>query len=193
MRFYSDEWVAAFNEAVADLEADRVAAVTPDVVAVTPDLGADQTDVETADPYAAGGPDTSDDTDTSGDTDTSDGPTDAAGTSRRAGAPDGPDGDFRLLQVVHDDPEGTVRIGLASTGGRVTMTREPPDEPAPQVTLSVGYADAAALSRGELEPARLIAAGRVKVRGDLSVLVGGQVLLAAVARRAAALSTATEY
>ncbi len=128
MRFYSPEWVAAFNQAVAEL------------------------------------------------------------------APlDVPSGDFALLQVVHGGPSGTVRVGLSVDGGRVTMALDPPEEPAPQVVLSVGYDDAAALARGELEPARLVASGRVKVRGDLSVLVGGQALLVAVAARAASLAGSTEY
>jgi hypothetical protein len=152
MRFYSDEWVTAFNEAVTGPQAGQ--------------------DESSASP---------------------DGRPDHAGAVRVGGVAATPDGDFRLLHVVHDGPEGTVRIGLESVAGVITMTREPPDDPAPQVTLSVAYADAAALSRGDLDPAGLIATGRVKVRGDLSVLVGGQALLAAVARRVAALSTVTEY
>ena len=99
--------------------------------------------------------------------------------------------DFRLLQVVHGAPEGTVRIGLEASAGRLVMTREPPDEPAPEVTLTVDYADAVALSRGEIDPARLIASGRVKVRGDLSVLVAGQSLLTRVATRVTPLSEGT--
>jgi SCP-2 sterol transfer family len=97
-------------------------------------------------------------------------------------------GDFRLLQVVNGAPEGTVHIGIESTGGRVVMTLGPPAEPAPEVTITIDYDDAVALSRGELEPARLVAAGRVKVRGNLSVLVDGQAVLAGVAARVAELS-----
>ncbi len=97
-------------------------------------------------------------------------------------------GDFRLVQVVDGAPQGTVRIGLESTDGRVVMTLDPPPHPAPQVTLSLHYEDAEALSRGDIDPARLVATGRVKVRGDLSVLVAGQALLAEVAARVADLS-----
>jgi putative sterol carrier protein len=45
------------------------------------------------------------------------------------------------------------------------------------------YADALAMARGELEPADALADGRVRVRGDLAVLVAGQAVLAAAAER----------
>jgi len=124
VRLYSEEWVAAFNEAVADLDA-------------------------------------------------------------------GPQVSFRMLQVVHGGPDGTVRIGLSVDEGRVLLEREPGDLPPPQVTVSVHFDDALALARGELDPAGLLAAGRVKVRGDLSVLVSGQALLAAAAARLEPLSERT--
>jgi putative sterol carrier protein len=100
---------------------------------------------------------------------------------------------FRLLQVVHGGPEGTLEIALVVDEGHVELQRDPPADPAPQVTVSLGYDDAAALSRGELDPARLLASGRVKVRGDLSVLVRGQELLAEAAGRLATLSESTTY
>jgi len=131
VRLYSDEWIAAFNEAVAGLEPDD-------------------------------------------------------GVS------------FRMLQVVRDSPEGTLRIMLSVLEGHVALERvpdaapaQPPAEPAPQVTVSVQFDDALALARGELDPARLLAAGRVRVRGDLSVLVRGQALLAATTARLGSLSPET--
>jgi hypothetical protein len=124
VRIYSDEWVAAFNEAVAGLEP-------------------------------------------------------------------APEVSFRMLQVVHGAPEGTLRIALCVADGRVLLERQPGDEPAPQVTVSVHYDDAVALARGELDPAKLLAEGRVRVRGDLSVLVSGQALLAQAARSLEPLSERT--
>ena len=131
MRLYSDEWIAAFNQAVAGLELD-------------------------------------------------------AGVS------------FSMLQVVRDSPEGTLRIMLSAHEGHVALERVPnaepsplDPEPAPQVTVSVQFDDALALARGELDPARLLAAGRVRVRGDLSVLVRGQALLAATTARLGSLSAKT--
>ncbi len=134
MRLYSDEWIVAFNEAVAELEPD-------------------------------------------------------------------PDVSFRLRQIVDDGPEGTVRVTLVAHEGRVTMTREEAREPAreeapggapvPDATISVHFDDAVALARGELDPSGLLAAGRVRVRGNLSVLVRGQSLLAAAASRLGPLSEQT--
>ena len=140
MRLYSDEWIAAFNEAVAGLE---------------PDAGAS----------------------------------------------------FRMLQVVRGGPEGTLRIVLSVHEGRVALERvqdaeaasqdaEPASQdaeaaPPVEVTVSVQFDDALALAQGELDPARLLAAGRVRVRGDLSVLVRGQELLAAATARLGSLSAET--
>lgn len=133
MRLYSDEWIAAFNEAVAGLE---------------PDAGAS----------------------------------------------------FRMLQVVRGGPEGTLQIVLSVHEGRVALERvqdaeaaSQDAEPAPpvEVTVSVQFDDALALAQGELDPARLLAAGRVRVRGDLSVLVRGQELLAAATARLGSLSAET--
>jgi putative sterol carrier protein len=133
MRLYSDEWIAAFNEAVAGLE---------------PDAGAS----------------------------------------------------FRMLQVVRGGPEGTLRIVLSVHEGRVALERvqdaeaaSQDAEPAPpvEVTVSMQFDDALALAQGELDPARLLAAGRVRVRGDLSVLVRGQELLAAATARLGSLSAET--
>ena len=134
MRLYSEEWIAAFNEAVAEVEPD-------------------------------------------------------------------PDVSFRLLQIVHGGPEGTVRVTLVAREGRVTLAREPARdgtsgdeparEPAPDATISLQFDDAVALARGELDPSGLLAAGRVRVRGNLSVLVRGQSLLAAAALRLGPLSEQT--
>ena len=55
------------------------------------------------------------------------------------------------------------------------------------------YADAADLSRGTLSPAEALAAGRVRVRGDLSVLVAAQQALAAAADLLGPLQAATTY
>ncbi len=50
-------------------------------------------------------------------------------------------------------------------------------------TIALGYADALALALGRLDPADALAAGRVRVRGDLAALVAGQEILAAAAAR----------
>lgn len=108
-----------------------------------------------------------------------------------AGTEPDPGISFRMLQVVHGGPDGTLRIGLSVEQGHVSLEREPGDDPQPQVTVSLEYDDALALARGGLDPTALLAAGRVRVRGDLSVLVRGQALLAATAVRLQPLSERT--
>ena len=120
MRLYSEEWIAAFNVAVADLPGDG-------------------------------------------------------------------DVSLRMLQVVEGGPEGTVRVGLFVEDDRVTMVREPAGDDF-DVTIRLQFEDAEALSRGQLDPAKLLESGRVRVRGDLSTLVAGQAVLAAAVPRLEPLS-----
>lgn len=110
-----------------------------------------------------------------------------------AGIPADPEISVRLLQVVHGGPDGTFEVALSVEEGAVRLDRDAPADFEPQVTVSLAYDDAAALARGELDPARLLAAGRVKVRGDLSVLVSGQAVLSEAAGRVAALSGTTTF
>lgn len=129
MRLYSEEWIAAFNGAVATLDPDPAVS-------------------------------------------------------------------FRMRQVVNGGPDGTVRIIFSAHEGHLVLERETghpqtDDLPDVQVTVSLDYDEALALARGEADPARLLAAGKVKVRGDLSVLVRGQALLAAAAARLEPLSERT--
>ena len=50
-----------------------------------------------------------------------------------------------------------------------------------------------ALSRGELTPAEALNAGRIRVRGDLSVLVAGQAMVDAARAGGGGLVPATTY
>jgi len=105
-------------------------------------------------------------------------------------------GAFRVAQVVTGGPEGlaapgattpagatappvgtTVRTVLTVEGGRMSLVEDPTDAIASNVTVVLTYADALAIARGELHPADALAAGRVRVRGELSVLVAGQAVL----------------
>lgn len=135
-RFYSPEWVAAFNEAVAGLDASA--------------------------------------TDTTGSL--------AASSGR-----------FSVAQVVVDAPGGELTVTMTADDGHLSMALGDGGGHPPNVTISLSYADAAALSRGELEPAEAVAQGRVRVRGDLAVLVAGRALLAAAGERLGALQAATTY
>jgi hypothetical protein len=118
----------------------------------------------------------------------------ASGRSIRAES-----GRFSVEQRVSDIPgrpesAGPLRVVLAVDDGKVTLstsTEETGDRA--DVVVSLSYEDAAALSRGELDPTEALGAGRVHVRGDLSVLVAGQGILAAAASRMTDLAAHTSY
>jgi len=85
-----------------------------------------------------------------------------------------PDGDVRLILQVDD---GALHLDLEPLGGA-----EPPGAGAPgpspaDVVIALSYEDATAMSKGELTPADALGSGRVRVRGDLSVLVAAQQML----------------
>jgi putative sterol carrier protein len=108
---------------------------------------------------------------------------------------------FAVAQLVHGGPDGELRVVLSVDSGRLHLrvgqaaeAEVPPAQTAlPAVTISLSYEDAAALSRGDLDPAEALGLGRVRVRGDLAVLVAGQALLAAAAERLQTLQTSTTY
>ncbi len=91
-----------------------------------------------------------------------------------------PDGDIGLVLTIDN---GTVHLGFLGTA----------DDPRPDVTIRVSYEDAAALSRGESTAAEALNAGRIRVRGDLAVLVASQQLLGAARTSAAGLDATTTY
>jgi hypothetical protein len=110
------------------------------------------------------------------------------------------EGTFSVAQVVTGAPSevagpgGSVRTVLVVADGGATLTLAAEERNAPpNVTISLPYPEAVALSRGELDPAEALARGVVSVRGDLAVLVAGQTLLAAAAGRLGDLAAATTY
>ena len=62
-----------------------------------------------------------------------------------------------------------------------------------EVTIRLTWDDAVAMAGGKLAPADAIAAGRVRVRGDLSVLAEAQGVLAVVQAQLQDLRDRTEY
>jgi hypothetical protein len=106
------------------------------------------------------------------------------------------DGTFSVAQLVSGVPSDVaggsggmagsagqeVRVVLSVTEGRAHMALDPDGAgPATTATIALEYADALALALGRLDPADALAAGRVRVRGDLAALVAGQEVLAAAA------------
>jgi putative sterol carrier protein len=113
-------------------------------------------------------------------------------TRAGAGSLTAAQGTFRVAQVVTDAPEGVggapdgassgaVRTVLSVDDGCITLTLDPDASIAANVTIVLTYADALAIARGEVDPADALAAGSVRVRGELAVLVAGQAMLAAAA------------
>ncbi|HVA10250.1 MAG TPA: SCP2 sterol-binding domain-containing protein [Acidimicrobiales bacterium] len=96
-------------------------------------------------------------------------------------------GSFAVAQEVSGVPEGVnqsggvVRTVLTVAADRITLESDPDGTRPTNVTIVLGYADALAMARGDLNPADALAAGRVRIRGELAVLVAGQVVLAAAA------------
>ena len=92
-------------------------------------------------------------------------------------------GTFSVAQVVTDAPAmpgasgGIVRTVLNVGDGRIMLTPDPDETLPSNVTIVVAYVDALSIARGELDPADALAAGRVRVRGELAVLVAGQSVL----------------
>ncbi len=108
------------------------------------------------------------------------------------------DGRFTVAQEVRGGPDGDVRLVLRSGDGALGLELGPllpGDGAAPDadVTIALDYTDAVALARGALSPAEALNAGRIRVRGDLSVLVAGQGLLQAARDHTRTLDTDTTY
>ena len=110
-----------------------------------------------------------------------------AGGGRRSvhGGRGGPGHPGRRPRLVLRAAEGTLALEVGPL--------DAPDVARADVTIALGYEDAAALSAGELSPAEALTAGRIRVRGDLSVLAAGQELLAAAREHTRALDAATTY
>ncbi len=101
------------------------------------------------------------------------------------------DGRFSMGQVVTGGPDGDVETTLRVVEGRVTMTAGAALDAV--VTIRLTWEDAVAMAAGALAPGEAIAAGRVRVRGDLSVLAEAQAVLAEVQPHLQRLRDDTRY
>ena len=101
------------------------------------------------------------------------------------------DGRFSMCQVVTGGPGGDVRTTLHVDSGRVTIAAGEAGDAA--VTIRLTWPDAVAMAAGALSPGEAIAAGRVRVRGDLAVLAEAQAVLAAVQPHLKGLRDRTDY
>jgi putative sterol carrier protein len=108
-------------------------------------------------------------------------------------------GAFTVAQEVHGTPDGEVRLLLTVADGTLCFSLLPPateagaEDVRPDVTMALSYGDAAAMSSGELDPAEALRTGRIRVRGDLSVLVAARQMLDSARRAAADFASSTTY
>jgi hypothetical protein len=107
----------------------------------------------------------------------------AAIAAAGAGSLTASDGVFAVAQVVTNAPDdigapgAEVRNVLSVSQDGVSLTLDPTSSLPADVTIVVGYPDALAIARGGLDAADALATGRVRVRGELAVLVAGQSVL----------------
>jgi hypothetical protein len=115
----------------------------------------------------------------------------ASGTSLAAA-----DGAFAVAQEVTGAPAdlgsagpdavglpSVVRTVLTVSDGTARLQLDRGASLDADVTLVVGYDDAAAMALGRLQPADALAKGRVRVRGDLAALVAAQSVLASASEQ----------
>ncbi len=105
------------------------------------------------------------------------------------------DGKLTVAQEVRGTPDGDIRLVLRASDGTLVLDVGPLGEAgeAAEVTIALEYEDAAALAQGRLSPAEALNAGRIRVRGDLSVLTAGQDLLQAAREHTRAIDADTTY
>jgi putative sterol carrier protein len=80
--------------------------------------------------------------------------------------------------VATDAPEGTIRWHITIDDGRVALAEGPATQP--DLRMTADYATAAQIARGELGAQRAFAEGRLRVGGDLSLLIRHHRPLAAI-------------
>jgi putative sterol carrier protein len=102
----------------------------------------------------------------------------------------GPEGDVRLLLRID---QGTLRLARGAQADSVAASSTEGEDGAPDVTMVLSYEDAAAMSAGRLSPADALNEGRIRVRGDLTVLVAAQQMLAEAGRHVAGVTASTTY
>jgi putative sterol carrier protein len=106
------------------------------------------------------------------------------------------DGRFTVIQEVHGTPTGDVTLALTAGDGHLHLSLgedHPLGADTADVAISLSYEDAVALSKGELVAAEALTAGRIRVRGDLSVLVASQQMLASAQPYVRDLTADTTY
>ena len=98
---------------------------------------------------------------------------------------------FTVTQVVTGGPDGDVTWSVAVDDGTVALTPGPAARS--DLRLTTDYATAAAVAAGQLGAQRAFVEGRLRVGGDLSLLIAHQRALAAVDDALAGVRARTTY
>lgn len=85
--------------------------------------------------------------------------------------------DLTLAYKVNDGPDGETEYHLAVADGAAAVNLGPAAEP--DVTITSGHDTALALQRGELNPQAAFMTGKIKVAGNLAMLMMHQAVLSA--------------
>jgi putative sterol carrier protein len=89
-------------------------------------------------------------------------------------------GNNATVQQVISSPEGERRYWLRTEDGQIDMGSG--DAPNPDATITQDYDTAVALARGELNPVSAYMTGKLKISGNLMMLMGLQTALAELPR-----------
>jgi putative sterol carrier protein len=84
------------------------------------------------------------------------------------------------VQQVISTPEGERRYWMQTEDGTIEMGSG--DVPSPDATITQDYDTAVALARGELNPVSAYMTGKLKISGNLMMLMGLQSALAELPR-----------
>ena len=85
--------------------------------------------------------------------------------------------DLTLGYKVTDAPGGEVEYHMAITDGAAAVRLTPAD--APDVSITSGHDTAVALQKGDLQPQTAFMTGKIKVAGNLALLMMHQGVLSA--------------
>jgi hypothetical protein len=96
-----------------------------------------------------------------------------------------------IEQRVEDAPDGAVTWHLAITDGRPRLGAGPAEKP--DVRFTTSYATASAIAAGRLPAQRAFVEGRLRIGGDLSLLITHQRAVGAVDDALAAVRAQTTY
>lgn len=99
--------------------------------------------------------------------------------------------DLTVAYEVTGTPDGKRSYAVAFGGGPVTVVRPAPSDA--QVSFSLDYDTAAAIARGDLSAQAAFMQGRLKLGGDVNVLIRDGAALDGVADALGDLRSRTEY